>query len=760
MPQLISRASGMTSFTVAGDAGVAQTVSNGQTLTFAGTGGITATMGGTRTLTLSLGSLAATYLTLDQTTPQSVINGRATFAQGLNLGLTPTVGAFAEGKVYYNATKKCLNAEIDTDITLQIGEQELVYCYNPGVQITKGQLVYPIGGNGNFPSIALAKADAEATSLIIGVAIQTIASTGYGFVLVRGVIDGTATAVLDTSAFTVGDTLYLSPGTAGAFTKTAPTTSQFLVRVGVCLVSHATLGAIYIRPIIKNRLADLADVVLVSPAVDQTLRYNGLEWINATGTAISAGAGIDYFNSTPSIIATGTQNEIPLLTLTKSPTTSAEQTITGTGDSSSTPIPFSAWLYNAALGRTTLDAGIWDFTSWANVNNATGTTTITRNVYAVLDEVGGSTVMVTTIGGDTTTLRTATSSGGTPFAVAKIDVGGTPLTDSYLKTTKGLLRIVSRTSDTVVHVATPATYTDDIAGMAFSVWKMVVSSGASPDISTTTASGNYELIDLSVSHAAYAITILHKLGVISFVTSTAGRVVTVTYNGTAHNTHVTTPLSTLHGDLAGLQGGTGVVPNEEYYHLTSAEYTGSGTGAFARVSSPVFTTPNIGTATGSITGNAATVTGFTPASGSLTLAGADALTLTTSGDSNVTLPTTGTLATLAGAETLTNKRVTQRVITTANDASAVIDVDVTDQYELSAMSAATEFTVTGTPTDGQKLIIRLKDDGTTRALTWTFATQVGVTLPVTTTVSKWHYCGFIYNLGATAWHAVAVSEQA
>ena len=40
----------------------------------------------------------------------------------------------------------------------------------------------------------------------------------------------------------------------------------------------------------------------------------------------------------------------------------------------------------------------------------------------------------------------------------------------------------------------------------------------------------------------------------------------------------------------------------------------------------------------SCTGNAATVTGFTPASGSLTLAGADALTLTTTGETNATLP--------------------------------------------------------------------------------------------------------------------------
>jgi len=43
--------------------------------------------------------------------------------------------------------------------------------------------------------------------------------------------------------------------------------------------------------------------------------------------------------------------------------------------------------------------------------------------------------------------------------------------------------------------------------------------------------------------------------------------------------------------------------------------------------------------------SASTVTGFTPAGGSLTLSGADALTFTTTAETNVTLPTTGTLVT-------------------------------------------------------------------------------------------------------------------
>jgi len=111
-------------------------------------------------------------------------------------------------------------------------------------------------------------------------------------------------------------------------------------------------------------------------------------------------------------------------------------------------------------------------------------------------------------------------------------------------------------------------------------------------------------------------------------------------------------------------------------------------------------------------------------------------------------------------QTLTNKRITQRVVTTTDDATAVIDCDVTDQYELSAVAHDTEFTVTGTPTDGQKLIIRYKDAGVSKNLTFTGFTALGATIPTATTAGKWGYVGAIYNLTATTWHVLAVATEA
>lgn len=116
---------------------------------------------------------------------------------------------------------------------------------------------------------------------------------------------------------------------------------------------------------------------------------------------------------------------------------------------------------------------------------------------------------------------------------------------------------------------------------------------------------------------------------------------------------------------------------------------------------------------------------------------------------------------VSSTNTLTNKRITKRVVTTTDDATAEIDVDVTDDYELTAIANNTTFTVTGTPTDGQTLFIRLKDAGVSKTLTWTMSGGViGVTLPTATTAGKWHIIGFKYFTSTTSWKAIAVGEEA
>jgi len=125
---------------------------------------------------------------------------------------------------------------------------------------------------------------------------------------------------------------------------------------------------------------------------------------------------------------------------------------------------------------------------------------------------------------------------------------------------------------------------------------------------------------------------------------------------------------------------------------------------------------------------------------------------------------TRTVVTEDQSATMTNKRVTPRVSTETSSATPTINTDNVDMHTITALAAAiTSMTtnLSGTPTNGQKLIIRFKDDGTARAITWgaSFASR-GATLPTTTVISKTMYVGLIWNSTASTWDCVAVSTEA
>jgi hypothetical protein len=116
----------------------------------------------------------------------------------------------------------------------------------------------------------------------------------------------------------------------------------------------------------------------------------------------------------------------------------------------------------------------------------------------------------------------------------------------------------------------------------------------------------------------------------------------------------------------------------------------------------------------------------------------------------------------SGVATLTNKRIDPRDVTTTTATTLTPDVSVGDIYCFTALASALTINAPiGTPTNGEKLIFRLLDNGTSRALTWNATyTIIGVTLPTATTISKTTYVGCIYNANNTRWDVIAVTTQA
>lgn len=117
---------------------------------------------------------------------------------------------------------------------------------------------------------------------------------------------------------------------------------------------------------------------------------------------------------------------------------------------------------------------------------------------------------------------------------------------------------------------------------------------------------------------------------------------------------------------------------------------------------------------------------------------------------------------IKSTDTLSN-RINPRTTTEASSATPTINSNNTDTHTITAL--ATEITsmttnLSGTPVNGQKLIIRILDNGTARAIAWgaRFASR-GATLPVTTVISKYLYIGLIYNSTASVWDCVAVVNE-
>ena len=117
---------------------------------------------------------------------------------------------------------------------------------------------------------------------------------------------------------------------------------------------------------------------------------------------------------------------------------------------------------------------------------------------------------------------------------------------------------------------------------------------------------------------------------------------------------------------------------------------------------------------------------------------------------------------LVQAAAVTNTRVVPRINYATSSATITINADTTDQYDILALAVASTISApTGTLTDGQKLNIRIRDNGISQTITWNAVFRViGTVLPATTTAGKLCYVGCIYNQLDSKWDVVSVAQEA
>lgn len=134
-------------------------------------------------------------------------------------------------------------------------------------------------------------------------------------------------------------------------------------------------------------------------------------------------------------------------------------------------------------------------------------------------------------------------------------------------------------------------------------------------------------------------------------------------------------------------------------------------------------------------------------------------------------------ATLAGTEQLeindagTSKRATASAVSalarvpavqSVASAATVTPTFADDLVKITAQAAALALeNPTGTAVEGWGIVIRIKDNGTPRAISYgTQYRAIGITLPTTTVANKTTYIAMVFNTTDTKWDCIATGTEA
>jgi len=299
-----------------------------------------------------------------------------------NTGYTTTLAA---GQLGWDGNNTLGLGMSGGNVVQEIGLQSYIYG-KASSAITKGQLIKKSGVNGTSGVITFAPTTANMTNAddIIGIAAETIALNGFGYIISTGNIRGfNTTGSSSGETWADGDALYYNPTGSGLMTNVKPSAPNLKVQIGIITNASSGGSGSFVVEINHGSVLGGTDsnVQLTSPTNGQILTYDTYNtyWKN---TSLTAGTGISISAATG-----GT------LTVTNS---APDQTVSIAGTS---PVSVTGTYPSFTVSMTqanTSTNGWLSSTDWNTFNNKQPAGTYVTSV--------GATSPVTSTGGTTPTI--------------------------------------------------------------------------------------------------------------------------------------------------------------------------------------------------------------------------------------------------------------------------------------------------------------------------------------------------------------------
>lgn len=242
----------------------------------------------------------STWQKIDQTNLVSSVNGEvgAVVLDAADVGaiatITSTDGSVTISTVGTSSDLSVATAGSTTNVLALVRN-------TTGATLTKGTVVYISGSTGQNPTVSKAIATGDATSAqTLGIMTADLSNNSNGYVTLIGLVSN-----INTSAFTDGQQLYLSPTTAGTYTATKPYAPDHLVYIGVVERAHPTQGKIFVKVQNGYEMDELHNVSAQNPTNGQVLIYNTTTNLWEKNT-LTAGTGVSVTNGAGSITIANT----------------------------------------------------------------------------------------------------------------------------------------------------------------------------------------------------------------------------------------------------------------------------------------------------------------------------------------------------------------------------------------------------------------------------------------------------------------------